>query len=57
MASARKQQRKKQTAAESPGAALVAARWRKTTKAQRSAIGKKLAEARWAPKKERGRVP
>jgi len=51
MAPARKQQRKKKptTAVISPGAALVAARWRKTTKAQRSAIAKKLAKARWDP--------
>ncbi len=58
MASARKGPRKKKAIAEtpSPGAALVAKRWQKTTKAQRSAIAKTLAEARWGQKKGR-RLP
>jgi hypothetical protein len=57
MAANRKRQQGKRTTtkAGSPGAALVAMRWKKTPPAQRSAIAKKLAEARWNPKKGRRR--
>jgi hypothetical protein len=40
---------------ESPGAALVALRWAKTTKEERSEVARKLNEARWAKAKARAK--
>jgi hypothetical protein len=40
---------------ENPGAALVALRWAKTTKEERSEVARKLNEKRWGKKRKRAR--